>query len=70
MINGLAAVAAAHHVGVPIALACEALSSFNGVKRRMECLANIENIKVYDDFAHHPTAIQTTLEGLRAIVGK
>ena len=68
--NGLAAVVAAHHVGVPIPLACEALSSFEGVKRRMECLATIENIKVYDDFAHHPTAIQMTLTGLRAKVGK
>ena len=70
MTNGLAAVAAAYHVGVPIDLACEALSYFDGVQRRMECLANIKNIKVYDDFAHHPTAIQTTLEGLRANVGE
>ena len=70
MTNGLAAVAAAYHVGVPIDLACEALSYFDGVQRRMECLANIKNIKVYDDFAQHPTAIQTTLEGLRANVGE
>jgi UDP-N-acetylmuramate: L-alanyl-gamma-D-glutamyl-meso-diaminopimelate ligase len=70
IVNGLAAVVAAHHVGVPIALACEALSSFEGVKRRMECLATIGNIKIYDDFAHHPTAIEMTLAGLRARVGK
>ncbi|WOG26905.1 UDP-N-acetylmuramate:L-alanyl-gamma-D-glutamyl-meso-diaminopimelate ligase [Endozoicomonas sp. 8E] len=64
--NGLAAIAAARHVGVLPALACEALSLFKGVKRRMELLADIEGIKVYDDFAHHPTAIETTLNGLRA----
>lgn len=64
--NGLAAMAAARHVGVLPALACEALGLFKGVKRRMELLADIEGIKVYDDFAHHPTAIETTLNGLRA----
>ncbi|WP_448215923.1 UDP-N-acetylmuramate:L-alanyl-gamma-D-glutamyl-meso-diaminopimelate ligase [Endozoicomonas sp. 2B-B] len=64
--NGLAAIAAARHVGVLPALACEALSLFKGVKRRMELLADIGGIKVYDDFAHHPTAIETTLNGLRA----
>ncbi|MFL0798044.1 MAG: UDP-N-acetylmuramate:L-alanyl-gamma-D-glutamyl-meso-diaminopimelate ligase [Cellvibrionaceae bacterium] len=67
--NGLAAIAAAHHVGVVPAEACEALGAFKGVKRRMECLADIDGIKVYDDFAHHPTAIETTLNGLRKNVG-
>ncbi|WP_252177090.1 UDP-N-acetylmuramate:L-alanyl-gamma-D-glutamyl-meso-diaminopimelate ligase [Endozoicomonas sp. 4G] len=64
--NGLAAIAAARHVGVSPALACEALCLFKGVKRRMELLADIDGIKVYDDFAHHPSAIETTLNGLRA----
>ena len=63
--NGLAAIAAARHVGVAPAIACEALSQFAGVKRRMECLWNTPELKVYDDFAHHPTAIETTLNGLR-----
>jgi UDP-N-acetylmuramate: L-alanyl-gamma-D-glutamyl-meso-diaminopimelate ligase len=67
--NALAAVAAAHHVGVPLAVAAEGLASFEGVKRRMELLADIAGIRVYDDFAHHPTAIATTLEGLRAQIG-
>ncbi len=66
MLNAVAAVAAAAHVGVSISVSCEALSSFEGVKRRLELLGTIGGIKVYDDFAHHPTAIQTTLEGLRA----
>jgi UDP-N-acetylmuramate: L-alanyl-gamma-D-glutamyl-meso-diaminopimelate ligase len=68
--NALAAVAAAHHVGVPLSIAAEALASFVGVKRRMELLAEIEGVRVYDDFAHHPTAIATTLQGLRAGVGE
>jgi len=67
--NALAAVAAAHHVGVPLVIAAEGLASFQGVKRRMELLADIAGVRVYDDFAHHPTAIATTLEGLRAQVG-
>ncbi|BFM17780.1 UDP-N-acetylmuramate:L-alanyl-gamma-D-glutamyl-me so-diaminopimelate ligase [Maricurvus nonylphenolicus] len=70
MANGLAAMAAARHVGVTPEIACQALNEFAGVKRRMECLADIDGVKVYDDFAHHPTAITTTLEGLRANVGK
>ena len=69
MHNALAAIIAARHVGVQPAQACEALSSFLGVKRRMELLAEIDGIRIYDDFAHHPTAIATTLEGLRASVG-
>lgn len=68
--NGLMAIAAARHVGVEPHTACQALSEFAGVKRRMELLADIDNIKVYDDFAHHPTAIATTLEGLRNKVGE
>ena len=71
--NGLAAIAAARHVGVTPDIAVQALCEFEGVKRRMECLADLSvegrSIKVYDDFAHHPTAIATTLQGLRAQVG-
>jgi UDP-N-acetylmuramate: L-alanyl-gamma-D-glutamyl-meso-diaminopimelate ligase len=66
MFNAVAAVAAAAHVGVPVGVACAALSCFEGVKRRLELLDTIDGIRVYDDFAHHPTAIQTTLDGLRA----
>lgn len=68
--NAFAAIAAARHVGVEPHISCEALSQFVGVKRRMELLADIESIKIYDDFAHHPTAIALTLEGLRAQVGE
>jgi UDP-N-acetylmuramate: L-alanyl-gamma-D-glutamyl-meso-diaminopimelate ligase len=67
--NALAAMAAAHHVGVPLTIAAQGLASFAGVKRRMELLAEINGIAIYDDFAHHPTAIATTLAGLRARVG-
>ena len=73
-LNALAAIVAAEHVGVPPAVACEALTDFQSVKRRMEVIARIgegqEAITLYDDFAHHPTAIQTTLEGLRRQVGQ
>ncbi len=68
--NGLAAIAAARHAGVTPAHAIEALSAFGGVKRRMELLGSPAGVQVYDDFAHHPTAIQTTLQGLRAKVGE
>ena len=68
--NGLAALIAARHVGVTPEVAAEALQHFAGVKRRMEILADVHSIKVYDDFAHHPTAIKTTLAGLRAKVGE
>ncbi len=64
--NACAAVAAAHHVGVPVEVACEALAGFVGVKRRLELRGEPAGVRVYDDFAHHPTAIQSTLEGLRA----
>ncbi|MCR8921224.1 UDP-N-acetylmuramate:L-alanyl-gamma-D-glutamyl-meso-diaminopimelate ligase [Dasania sp. GY-MA-18] len=67
--NALSAMAAARHVGVSPAIAAQALSQFLGVKRRMELLAEVNGVAVYDDFAHHPTAITTTLAGLRAKVG-
>lgn len=63
--NALAALAAARHIGVDMAVAIQALSEFKGVKRRMEVLAKRGHVTVYDDFAHHPTAIATTLQGLR-----
>jgi len=63
--NALAALAAAHHAGVPIKTGIAALAQFKNVKRRMELCGVVNGITVYDDFAHHPTAIQTTLEGLR-----
>jgi len=68
--NALAAIAAARHVGVTPAVAIEALTEFRNVKRRMELRGEVDGIQVYDDFAHHPTAIQTTLDGLRAQVGE
>lgn len=68
--NALAALLAARHVGVPFPLGLEALSSFKNVKRRMELRGEVGGIKVYDDFAHHPTAVATTLAGLRRKVGK
>ena len=68
-LNALAAVAAARHAGVPIALAIEALNTFTGVARRMENKGGIGGVTVYDDFAHHPTAIQTTVTGLRKRIG-
>lgn len=64
--NALAAMAAAHHVGVLPETAAEAVTAFGGVKRRLELLGEIAGVAVYDDFAHHPTAIATTLQGLRA----
>jgi UDP-N-acetylmuramate: L-alanyl-gamma-D-glutamyl-meso-diaminopimelate ligase len=68
--NALAAIAAARHAGVPAATAIDGLSRFENVKRRMEIRGAVHGITVYDDFAHHPTAITTTLEGLRRKVGK
>jgi UDP-N-acetylmuramate: L-alanyl-gamma-D-glutamyl-meso-diaminopimelate ligase len=68
--NGLVAIAAARNVGVQPHHAIEALNEFGGVKRRMELLGEVNGVRVYDDFAHHPTAIETTLEGIRAQVGK
>jgi len=68
--NALAAVAAARHAGVEPVAAIEALSSFSGVKRRLEVSGSARGVTVYDDFAHHPTAIRATLDGLRARVGR
>ncbi|WP_166209224.1 UDP-N-acetylmuramate:L-alanyl-gamma-D-glutamyl-meso-diaminopimelate ligase [Cognatiluteimonas telluris] len=69
VMNALAALAAAHAVGVDVAGVLPALASFRSVKRRMEVVGEHDGITVYDDFAHHPTAIATTLAGLRAKVG-
>ena len=68
-LNALAVIAAARHAGVSIQVACEALSQFQNVKRRMEVKGCVRGITVYDDFAHHPTAIATTIAGLRQKVG-
>lgn len=67
--NALACLAAARHVGVVPELGCAALSAFKSVKRRMEKVAQVQGVTIYDDFAHHPTAIATTLDGLRKRVG-
>jgi UDP-N-acetylmuramate: L-alanyl-gamma-D-glutamyl-meso-diaminopimelate ligase len=67
--NALAAIAAARHAGIAPGLACEALGRFNSVKRRMELRGTIGGVAVYDDFAHHPTAIATTVTGLRRKTG-
>ena len=69
VLNGLAALAAAHAVGVDPAQVAPALAGFHSVKRRMEVIGQARDVTIYDDFAHHPTAIHTTLEGLRAKVG-
>ena len=69
-LNALAVIAAARHAGVDIATACEALSAFKNVKRRMEVKGTVNGVTVYDDFAHHPTAIATTVAGLRHKVGQ
>jgi len=65
IMNALAAIAAARHAGVPAKSAIEALGCFQNVKRRMEVRGSVNGITVYDDFAHHPTAIRTTISGLR-----
>ena len=67
--NALAAIAAARHAGVPVARAIEALGEFRGVRRRMELSGEAAGVRVYDDFAHHPTAIATTIDGLRRRIG-
>ncbi|WP_063533587.1 UDP-N-acetylmuramate:L-alanyl-gamma-D-glutamyl-meso-diaminopimelate ligase [Burkholderia sp. MSMB1589WGS] len=69
-LNALAAIAAARHVGVPPAQAAAALATFRNVKRRMEVRGSVDGVTVYDDFAHHPTAIETTIAGLRARIGR
>lgn len=68
-LNALAAIAAAQHVGVAPAQAAQALARFENVRRRMELRGTARGISVYDDFAHHPTALRTTLDGLRRRVG-
>ncbi len=70
MQNAVAAIAAARHVGVPVAQAIASLKAFAGVARRMQMRGEVNGIRVYDDFAHHPTAIRTTIDGLRHRVGK
>jgi UDP-N-acetylmuramate: L-alanyl-gamma-D-glutamyl-meso-diaminopimelate ligase len=67
--NALAALAAARHAGVPVAVGLRALETFRGVRRRLEIRGIVRGITVIDDFAHHPTAIRVTLEGLRQRVG-
>lgn len=68
--NALAVLAAARHAGVPVAAGIAALGRFKGVKRRMELRGEVNGVRVFDDFAHHPTAIATTLQGLRRQVGE
>ncbi|MGH8119544.1 MAG: UDP-N-acetylmuramate:L-alanyl-gamma-D-glutamyl-meso-diaminopimelate ligase, partial [Gammaproteobacteria bacterium] len=68
--NALAAAAAAAHIGISTGSVCAALTEFKGVKRRLECLACIHGISLYDDFAHHPTEIRHTLSALRSKVGR
>lgn len=68
--NALAALAAARHAGVPADLALQALSRFKGVKRRLEVRGEVRGVTVYDDFAHHPTAIAATIAGLRGATGQ
>jgi UDP-N-acetylmuramate: L-alanyl-gamma-D-glutamyl-meso-diaminopimelate ligase len=67
--NALSALAAAAHVGIDPARGTESLGRFRGVKRRMELRGEVGGVRVYDDFAHHPTAIASTLAGLRRRVG-
>jgi UDP-N-acetylmuramate: L-alanyl-gamma-D-glutamyl-meso-diaminopimelate ligase len=66
-LNALAAIAAARHAGVPVGQACAALAEFKGIKRRLEVLGVVDGITVYDDFAHHPTAIIETLSAVKEI---
>jgi UDP-N-acetylmuramate: L-alanyl-gamma-D-glutamyl-meso-diaminopimelate ligase len=67
--NALAAIAAAQHAGVPVELSCEALAEFEGIKRRLEVRGMVNEITVYDDFAHHPTAIEETLTAMKEVKG-
>ncbi len=68
--NALAAIAAAQHAGVPVTGSIAALERFGGIRRRLELRGRVAGVAVYDDFAHHPTAIASTLDGLRRRVGK
>jgi UDP-N-acetylmuramate: L-alanyl-gamma-D-glutamyl-meso-diaminopimelate ligase len=67
--NAVAALAAARHAGVPVAVGLRALESFSGIKRRLETRGTVRGVTVLDDFAHHPTAIRVTLDGLRQKLG-
>ncbi len=69
-LNALAAIAAANHIGISPTNAAKALGTFKNVKRRMEIIGRVNGITIYDDFAHHPTAITTTVDGLRRRVGR
>jgi len=69
MQNAIAAIAAARHAGVPVATGCAALRDYRNVKRRLEVRGTVRGVTVYDDFAHHPTAIRVTLDALRARAG-
>jgi UDP-N-acetylmuramate: L-alanyl-gamma-D-glutamyl-meso-diaminopimelate ligase len=69
MENALAAIGAARHAGVEVARSIEALAEFKGIARRMQLRGEVRGVKVYDDFAHHPTAITTTIDGLRKRIG-
>ncbi len=68
-LNALAAIAAARHAGVPVEASLAALAEFRGIRRRLELRGMVRGVTVYDDFAHHPTAIVATIEGLRRAVG-
>ncbi len=68
-LNALAAIIAAQHVGVPVEQSVEALKIFKGIKRRMEVVGEVNGKVIYDDFAHHPSAITQTLKGLRDAIG-
>ena len=68
--NALAAIAAAQHAGVPVDVSCEALAEFQGIKRRLEIRGEVNGVTVYDDFAHHPTAIVETLKAMNEIRGE
>jgi len=65
--NALAAIAAARHAGVPVKEACNAMAEFKGTKRRLEVRGEVNGITVYDDFAHHPTAIEETLDAMQEV---
>ncbi len=67
--NALAAIAAAQHAGVPVEVSCEALKEFKGIKRRLEVCGVANGVTVYDDFAHHPTAIEETLSAMKEVQG-
>ncbi len=69
-LNAAAAMAAARHTGVSIEAACQALAVFKNAKRRLDALGTVGGVTVYDDFAHHPTAIAVTIDALRQRVGR